>query len=473
MTRSHPRLREGREVDGPRGVGIASASGAGMYERRLLLAGASVMVALQAAPAAANDPPAVRVLLADPTVLARWLSDRDPIVAVARQRLDAASEQRAQASTFPNPQLAATVGGFVVGETNPNIPRLGIGQTTNVTGTLSELVELGKRGPRQRAASLRVEAAAQIRIASLGGRIGDATLALGKLAYVNARRAAVAANLQAARTLEALEKVRRDHADLSGAEFARIELETQQLSLQLERADADIAVAISQCTAVLRARCPNAEPIDASALDMAAPIPSTLAGAAAIDPAIERRPARAAARFEAAALNADATLAGRRAIPDVTLGLGYTFDNLTVAGNQHQTLLVSIGIPLPLFDRGNHDAAAARAASRAVLAEQQAAGYEAHGQVEALFAQRTNLESTLAKLETDAVPKSTQIVQQTRRAFDLGQAGLAELLLAERAHRQLLLDVLDTRFESFNVRAQLRQTLGLDDEAARSVESRR
>jgi len=435
----------------------------------LLLVLAGAVTALTSSVAAASDLPAVRVLLADPAQLARWLADRDPTIAAARARQDAATELRDQSAVLPNPQLVASVGGFVLGHTNPTAPRLGLADTTNVTAGLTELVELGKRGPRQRAARFRAEAAGQLGAASLGSRVGEATLVLGKLAYVNARRAVVAANLRAAQTLEALEKVRRDHADLSGAEYARIELETQQLALQLGRADADVAVAIAQCGSILRAHCSADDAIDAAALDAGAPIPSQLPTSAGVDAAIDQRPARQAARLEAAALGADATLASRRAIPDITLGLGYTLDNLTIAGNQHQTLLFSVGIPLPLFDRGDHDAAAARANARALDAEQRAAAREARGQVEGLLAQRATLQTTLAKLEAEAMPKSTQIVQQTRRAFDLGQAGLAELLLAERAHRELVLEVLETRFDLFNVRVQLRQMLGLDDQAARTA----
>ena len=74
---------------------------------------------------------------------------------------------------------------------------------------------------------------------------------------------------------------------------------------------------------------------------------------------------------------------------------------------------------------------------------------------------------TLAKLQNAEIPKSAQIIEQTRKAFDLGQARLADLLLVERSHRDLLLEVLDTRFDLFNVRAQLRQALGLDDAIAR------
>ena len=94
---------------------------------------------------------------------------------------------------------------------------------------------------------------------------------------------------------------------------------------------------------------------------------------------------------------------------------------------------------------------------------------EARGQVEALLAIRRTLDATLATLAADALPKAAQIIATTRRAFDLGQTRLADLLLVERTHRELLLEVLDTRFQLFEVRAQLRQVLGLDDaDAARA-----
>jgi len=135
-------------------------------------------------------------------------------------------------------------------------------------------------------------------------------------------------------------------------------------------------------------------------------------------------------------------------------------------------LLLTLGIPLPVFDRGDHDEAAARASARAAAAEDRAAVRDAAGQVEALVAQRAALSGCRLFLGADTVPKSAQIVAQTRRAFDLGQAPLSDLLLAERAHRDLLLEVLDTRFELFGVRGQLRQALGLDDSIARSVQGR-
>jgi cobalt-zinc-cadmium efflux system outer membrane protein len=430
--------------------------------------------------ARAEPAPALRTLLAQPGELAAWLRERDPLIDAQRARLDAARAAARQTRTLPNPQLNLGVSDLVIGQTNAasggagsENPPLSLGKTLIFTAGVDQLIELGKRGPRQCAADLRVRAAAETATGTLGTRLGEATQTVGKLAYVAARRGVVAANLGAAEKLQASEQLRLDHSDLSALEFARIELDTQAIALQLARAGSDVAAAIAACSAVLYAAC-SADGLDDDALDAGAPLPAAQATAAdaataAAIHAIEARPARAASRLEALALGWDATLAHNRRIPDPTIGAGYTLDNLTVSGDQHQSLMVTLGIPLPVFDRGDHDEAAARASARAAAAEDRAAVRDAAGQVEALVAQRAQLEAAVARLTSDTVPKSARIVAQTRRAFDLGQASLSDLLLAERAHRDLQLELLDTRFDLFNVRAQLRQQLGLDDQAARDA----
>ena len=435
---------------------------------KLAFVASAILGGLRPAAARADDPAPVRALLADPTMLATWLRDRDPLIDSSWARAAAASALAQQARVLPNPQLSLGWGGIALGRGNLQAGMTGptgLGQVSNVTIGASELLELGKRGPRANAADVRTREAGESAVGTLGDRITAATAALARLVYVSARRDTVLANLDAARKLRDLEKVRLDNKDLSAAEFARIELDTEELELQLGRAEADLAGAVATCSATVYAPCSSAG-LDPAALDGAAPLPSTLPEPAS---AIEGRPIRQVAKLEAQALGWDATLASHRAIPDLTLGVGYTYDNYEYSGSIPQTLTFSIGIPIPLFDRGDHDAAAARSVAHAIEAEDQAAVREAHGIVETLLAERTTLQTTVAKLETSAVPKSMQIIAQTRKAFDLGEARLADLLLVERAHRDLLLQVLDTHFDLFNARAQLRQSLGLDDQVARSV----
>ena len=149
------------------------------------------------------------------------------------------------------------------------------------------------------------------------------------------------------------------------------------------------------------------------------------------------------------------------------------FDQFVASGNLHQQFIFNVSLPLPLFDRGDHDAAVARANAHAIEADEKATLRSAHGQVEALTKQREVLTAALKELEEVAVPKSTLVVQQTQKAFDLGQTRLPDLLLVERSHRDLLLEVLETRFDLFQARAQLRQLLGLDDAAARAARQQR
>ncbi|HEX7840779.1 MAG TPA: TolC family protein, partial [Kofleriaceae bacterium] len=254
----------------------------------------------------AEPAPPLPTLLARPTELAAWLGDRDPLVDAQRARLEAARAAARQTHVLPNPQLNLGVSDFVIGKTNAGSggpgsenPSLSLGKTLIVTAGVDQLIELGKRGPRQNAADLRVRAAAETAAGTLGGRLGDATQTLGKLAYLAARRGVVATNLAAAEKLLASEKIRLEHSDLSAVEFARIDLDTQAIALQLARAEADVAVAISACSATLLAACSSDGLDDPAVLDAGAPLPATLPIAAgATQAAIEARPVRVASRLE-------------------------------------------------------------------------------------------------------------------------------------------------------------------------------
>src|SRR5262245_6079816 len=151
------------------------------------------IIVLASSGVARAQPAPVATLLARPGELAAWLGERDPLVDAQRARLDAARAAARQTRALPNPQLTAGASDFVIGQSNAGNggpgsanPPLTLGQTLIFTAGVEQLIELGKREPRQNAADLRVRAAAETATGTLGGRIGEATQTLGKLAYLAA-----------------------------------------------------------------------------------------------------------------------------------------------------------------------------------------------------------------------------------------------------------------------------------------------
>ena len=429
---------------------------------------AGVLGAVILSTAAHADPaaPSPAAMLSDPAQLAVWLAANDATVSAATQRLDAAAATREQAGVYPNPELALSYGGFIIGHGNAgNMQTDTIANTTNLTAGVSELVELGKRGPRQQAASMRIDAAREDVVAALGTRVSEAITAIGKVAYLSARHDTLAVNLDAQKKILALEKIRLDKKDLSGDDYARLELETERLDLDVARADADLRQAMFACQATLRAPC-TADGLGEDALTNGAPLPVITKD---LDAAVAGRATFASSRDQQAAYGFDADLARNRRIPDPTIGVAFTHDNLTAAGNEPNTMLFSVSIPLPVFDRGNHDAAAAVAQAKALGDEELADRREARGAADALLDQKAYLETEIERLSTQSIPRSATILADTHKAFDLGQDSLADLILAERAHRELILELLDARYDLFTARSGLRQALGLDDAIARAA----
>jgi cobalt-zinc-cadmium efflux system outer membrane protein len=428
-----------------------------------LAAGAHVAKADDAAPP-------VRTLLADPGQLASWLAAHDPAVEAAYAKIEAAEAQAQQTQVLPNPQLSVGVGGIALG----GLPAVaGVAQPSGFTDTanfnvgLTELIEIGKRGPRQEGARLRATEAGEARVQVLGTQVSAAMTTLGTVAYAFARHEVIVKNLEDSRKVESLEAGRRKVGETSNLDLRRIQQDTHELEVQLTRADADLSSALATCSATLFAPCSTAG-LDAASLDAAAPVPAQLPDA---EQAVASRPSHQTQKIESDALGEDAVLAEHRKIPDPTIGAVYEYDSY--GGDLTQALAFSLSIPLPMFDRGNHDARAARANAHAIQAQDRGAIRQERGQVESLAGKLTQLQAALTRLDKELEPTSEAIVSDTQKSLDIGESTITDLLLAERAHRDLLLEVLDTRNDLFTVRSQLRSSLGLDDAAARSTGAKR
>jgi cobalt-zinc-cadmium efflux system outer membrane protein len=391
----------------------------------------------------------VAALLSSPPALAHWVQDHHTDVAAARARLGQARADTEASGLFQNPAVDATVSNYPLGKTNP--PGLPLKDSLIVNVGLSQTFELGKRGPRVASAELREQASKEDLTTTLLESLADARSALAKVAWAHERAAILDESLAASHRGLTVERSRLEHGDMSGNDFRRLELD-------VTRAHAEVQAAELDCAAVLRARCDIGQGW-AAALDAAELLPATLAPPAQ---AVADRPDLRSLALQQRSAETDAVLARRRAIPDVNVRLGYTQDQFTISGDMPRSLALTLTLPLPTFDHGQADEARAVARARELSVTHDGKLTALRAEAEGLIERSRTLDSTLARLTRDALPKSAAVLESTEQALHQGQVALTDLLLARRTHLGLRLSVLDLRFERFTIRSALRKDLALD-----------
>ncbi|HVU05634.1 MAG TPA: TolC family protein [Polyangiaceae bacterium] len=397
----------------------------------------------------------VERLLTDTGALSAWLQAHQPEVFAAAARVEQANALVEQSRVIPNPTLSVAVGGLTVGDRNPT--SLAYGDTMNVSVGVSELVELGKRGPRARSAELRRSAARASARDVVAEKLSDARDAIARVVYVRERGRVLEERLRSAKNVAALEQVRLEHGDISGIDHDRLELDAAAAAREVAESQADLESAMADCSTLLLAPCAPGESTMAI-VDAAAPLPPAFGD---VGERIHTRPDVQAALLGGEAARSDATLYRRQALPDPTFGLTYTKDYLVAAGNQANTLTASVSIPLPLFDHGQHLSRFAEGQARELDFQARALETRALSEARALLARREVLMGKLDALSRFAIPRADAVLKSSDDAYHHGQLSLTDLLIVRREHASLLLDAIDTRYELFTVRNTLHRTLGI------------
>jgi cobalt-zinc-cadmium efflux system outer membrane protein len=397
----------------------------------------------------------VAELLTHPDELAAWLEARHPDIAAAAARVEQAEAAVEQSHVIPNPTLAVSLGGLSVGARNPS--SLPYRDTMNMSVGVSEMIELGKRGPRGQAASLRRDAARASARDVVAAKLADARDALARVVYIEERKRVLEERLRSAQHVAELEQVRLLHGDISGIDHDRLELDAAAAARALAENDADLESAMADCSALLLGTCAPVN-VTMETVDASAPVPG---GWKSVDALVRARPDVQAARFAGSAARTDAVLYRRQAIPDPTVGLSYTRDYLVAAGNQPNTLTATVSLPLPLFDHGQYLARQAEAQATELGFDARSLETRAMADARALLLRAQILRAKLATIADFAIPKANAVLKSSDDAYHHGQLSLTDLLIVRREHASLLLDAIDTRYELFTVRNLLHRTLGL------------
>jgi cobalt-zinc-cadmium efflux system outer membrane protein len=387
-------------------------------------------------------------LLRDPEGLATWLAE-SPTVRAARARARQADAEMASTHLFPNPVLDAGLANIPLSSSFPGFA----GNAVYAAG-LSELFELGKRGPRQDAAALR-ERAARFDVAStLTERVTVARDALGAAVHIGLRLGILQESLTDAERAATLERTRLEQKALSGMDYDRLLLDLAGLRSEFARSQSEYTAARAECRAALGAEC-DLDGVNEDDLGDALPLPGAAGGE-------ERLNARADVRsldLQASAARREADLAANRAIPDVTARVGYVHDRFP--GDNMNQVNVAVALPLAFFDHGQHDARRANERAIELEDERRAVLIDARAELEGLLSRKAALEANIQVLTEDTLPRSDAVLTAAEQAFHQGGASMTDFLLARRGHIALTLTRLDQRFELFTVKNELHRVLGL------------
>ena len=393
----------------------------------VLLVSAGSVVAAADSPAKALSPiipvPALRLSL-DETVALFLRQNLDLLI--AKFGIESAKGQQITARLFPNPVASiGTLSAFTQGRT--------AGNSGAVIGQIQQLFELaGKRGYRIESAAFgtqSVEAAFEDAVRQLTFTVKDAynrtQLAQRRLALAEENRD------RFSRILD-VNTIRFKKGYIAEVDLIRIRLQFIDFHSQVIQSLQEGETARADLRQLLRVS-------PATALELTSEFDYKR-----VDPdigrlrtvALDARPDVRSKRFIMSQREADLRLAKAYRIPDVTVGAGYSIQGPKGPDNSGQVAL-SLGVPLPLFNRNQGGIIQAEVAVQTAEADLSKTLNQVENEVDVayknLLQSRRLVEAFLGGVLEDA--RSTFTIVE--RAYERGGATILDLLDAARTSRTI------------------------------------
>jgi outer membrane protein, heavy metal efflux system len=392
--------------------------------------------------------------------LGRWLWDRAPALASARARVSVARAQVTRSEALPNPSLDLSWNTIPVGETNPGELDAPLYNVPSYAVFLSQPFELGKRGPRQRAARHSAEAALWDAVEQLRQTWLDLQMVIARAASSEQRIAALAGLAEDAGRVSAPQRRGAEKGDVANLEYERARLEEERLRSSLAEEQHKLEVALTDCTRLTGAVCePFGQPERAQAFFNAAVSRSRESVDNLRERVTERPDVKSLAASEAAA-QAAGDLARARVWPDPSLRVGFVYDTFTTSGNQNKSISLGLSLPLPVFERGRADQFEASATRWAARRGRDRALAQAEVELPLLLRQMDELRTRRARMREDTLPSAQGIVERISKAVAAGGAPLQDLFQARRTLGELLGDAADLDLAAFETSLALLRAAG-------------
>ncbi len=176
--------------------------------------------------------------------------------------------------------------------------------------------------------------------------------------------------------------------------------------------------------------------------------------------ALERRPDLAASKREQEALDTEARLRAREAVPSPTAGAGYKTERSAGESDRFDGFVVQLSVPFPVWDRQQGAREAARADARRASLDLQRKRREVTLEVEEAWRLLRALETRLESLGPERESDRDMVLRSARTAYDEGEITLVEWLDAVRAHYEVRVELAALRSDVLVRRAALERAIG-------------
>lgn len=234
--------------------------------------------------------------------------------------------------------------------------------------------------------------------------------------------------------------------EASGYDRRRLARERQTAQARLSVEQADLERAHERLAALIGAPGAPLDPVNG----VLAP-----AGLPALDQALgglERRPDLQALARRAEAADLDGRAASRGWVPDITVGVGPKYTDNGVG--RDTSTVVTLSIPLPVFDRQQAGARRAIADALSARSEYALIRARAEGDLRGLHRQVERLSTAAADYRTRAVAGSAELLRIAEAAYQGGESTLLELLDAYRGALDAEITALDLEWKARQARIE-------------------
>lgn len=370
--------------------------------------------------------------LTEAEALRRGLS-RTELSDLERGSVGAAEADAEAAGLMPNPTL---------GYSRERMS--GVGGATDETWQLAQAFDLsGRRGLRQEAAARRVDAAAAGNTARRAELAGEIRRRFHEVLRGQQTVQVTETWAQRFARIEAMVSKLAGAGEASGYDLRRLSRERQTAQARLATEQATLDRSRERLAALLGK---PGTPANIVGSLLPGPLPALNASLATLD----RRPDLQMLARRAEAADLDGRAAARGWAPDVTVGLGTKRSDKGIV--RDNGAVVTLSIPLPVFDR--QQAGEKRAAAEALntRAEYALARSRAEGELRGLHRQVTGLTAAAAEFRQRAVAASPDLLRIAEAAYQGGESTLLELLDAYRGALEAETTALDLEAQARDAR---------------------